>query len=365
MFSKNRGATKTTCRMVAAFCPRRATPATPRPAAACLCYPRGRERMEVSFRDVLRAWPIVHRYLPRTPLYRVPLLSARLGLDVWVKHENHLPTGAFKVRGGVNLFANLREADRARGVVTATRGNHGLSLAWAARAFGARAVVYVPKGNNPDKNAMMTALGAELVEHGRDFDEARAEAEAHASNEHMRYVHVADEPLLVAGAGTMAMEIAEDLPDFDVIVVPVGGGSLLAGTVLAVRALRPDARIVAVQAERAAAFARSVEAGRRVEIERADTFADGLATRFAFELPFRIARNQVDRIVLVGEDEMREGVRVALETTHNVAEGAAAAAYAAVSKLRAELQGRRVVIVHSGQNIDRNTLRWALGLYDA
>jgi threonine dehydratase len=321
--------------------------------------------MPVTFQDVLRAWPVVHRWVPRTPLYRYSLLSARWGIDAWVKHENHLPIGAFKVRGGVNLFASLNDSQRARGVIAATRGNHGLSLAWSARAFGSRAVIYVPKGNNPEKNAIMSALGAEVVEHGRDFDEARMEAEARARNELLRYVHPANEPLLIAGIGTMAMEIAEELPDADAILVPIGGGSLLSGTVVALRTLRPDMQIIGVQAERADALARSLEKGQLTSIESADTFADGLATRFAFELPFEIVKGKVDRIVRVTEDEMKEAVRTALEGTHNAAEGAAAASYAAAFKLRGELAKKKVVILHTGHNIDRNTLRWALGLFDA
>jgi threonine dehydratase len=321
--------------------------------------------MPLKFQEILRAWPVVHRYLPRTPLYRYTLLSSRLGFDAYVKHENHLPIGAFKVRGGVNLFANLSDQQRARGVIAATRGNHGLSLAWSARTFGSRAVIYVPKGNNPEKNAIMDALGGEVVIHGRDFDEAREEAEAHARNEMLRYVHPANEPLLIAGVGTYAMEVVEDLPDADTIIVPIGGGSLIAGTVLALRTLKPEIEIIGVQAERACALAKSIEAGKLLHIESADTFADGLATRFAFELPFEIVKDQLDRIVLVSEDEMKEAVRTAMETTHNVAEGAAAAAYAAAYKLRSELSRKKVVIVHSGHNIDRNTLRWSLGLFDA
>lgn len=319
----------------------------------------------VGFRDVLRAWPIVHRYLTRTPLYRHPLLSARLGLDAFVKHENHLPIGAFKVRGGVNLFANLSDKQRRRGVVTATRSSHGLSLAWAARAFGSRAVIYVPKGNNRETNANIEALGGELFVHGNDFDSAFAEAEARAMNEDLRFVHVANDPALIAGVGTYAMEIVEDLPDVDAIIVPVGGGSGLAGVVTTMRTMRPDVQIIAVQSERANALAKSLASGKLEEVPSADTFAEGLATRRAFELPFSIVREQVDELVEVTEDEMKMAVRMALETTHNVAEGAAAAAYAAAEKLKHKLAGKRVVIVHTGQNIDRDTLRWALGLYDA
>lgn len=320
---------------------------------------------DLSFRDVLRAWPIVHRHLPRTPLYRYPLLSARLGFDAYIKHENHLPIGAFKVRGGVNLFAQLSDSQRRRGVICATRGNHGLSMAWAARTFGSRAVIYVPKRNNPEKNANMEAMGAELVEYGNDFDEARAEAEARAENERLYYVNPGNEPLLIAGHGTYAMEIAEDLPDADVVIVPMGSGSCISGAVLALRTLRPDVQIIGVQAERAPALARSLQTGKLEQTESADTFADGLAARVAFELPLSVLHNNVDQVVLLSEDEMREGVRLALETTHNVAEGAAAAPYAAGMKLRGQLAGKRVVFIHSGHNIDRNTLRWAIGMFDA
>jgi threonine dehydratase len=238
-------------------------------------------------------------------------------------------------------------------------------MAWAARAFGSRAVIYVPKGNNPEKNAHMDSLGAEVVVHGRDFDEARAEAEARARNESLRYVHVANEPLLIAGVGTYAMEVAEDLPDVDAIIVPAGGGSCLAATVVALRTLRPDVQIIMAQAERANALARSLESGKLESIPSADTFADGLATRFAFEVPFEIVKGNIDRVVLVSEDEMKQAVRTCMETTHNLCEGAAAAAFAAAWKIHQDLAGKRVVIVHTGHNIDRDTLRWAIGLFDA
>jgi threonine dehydratase len=321
--------------------------------------------MTVTMRDILAAREVLQRYLAPTPLYRHPLLSTRLGFDAYVKHENHLPIGAFKVRGGLNLFANLGERELKHGVIAATRGNHGLSLAYAARTFGSRCLIYVPRGNNPEKNTLMQALGAEIVEFGRDFDDARMEAEARAHGESMRFVHPANEPLLIAGVGTLALEIAQKLPDLDTIIVPIGSGSCASGVVVVLRALLPHVQIIGVQAERAPALARSLEAGRLLSTETADTFAGGLAARFAYELPFELLRDQLDEIVLVSEEEMRDAVREALETTHNVAEGAAAAAYAAARKVRSSLSGQRVVIVHTGQNTDRNTLRWALGMFDA
>jgi len=321
--------------------------------------------MNVTVQDILSARGVLRRHLSNTPLYRHPLLSARMGFDAYVKHENHLPTGAFKVRGGLNLFAHMGERDLAQGVIAATRGNHGLSLAYAARMFGSRCVIYVPRHNNPEKNTLMQALGAEIVEFGRDFDDARAEAEARASTEGLRFVHNANEPLLIAGVGTMALEVADSLPELDAIIVPMGSGSCASGVVIAMRALLPHVRIIGVQAARAPALANSLAQGKLLGTEAADTFAGGLATRFAYELPFNLLRGQLDQVVLVSEEEMREAVREALETTHNVAEGAAAAAYAAARKLRSSLSGKRVVIVHTGQNTDRNTLRWALGMFDA
>ncbi len=321
--------------------------------------------MTVTMRDILHAQGVLRRHLSPTPLYRHALLSSRLGFDAYVKHENHSPIGAFKVRGGLNLFASIGEREWKRGVITATRGNHGLSLAYAARHFGSRCVVYVPRGNNPEKNTLMQALGAEIVEFGRDFDDSRLEAEARGHSDGMRYVHPANEPLLIAGVGTMALEVAEQLPDLDAIIVPMGSGSLAAGVVVAIRALLPSVKVIGVQAERAPALARSLSEGKLLSTESADTFAGGLATRFAYELPFEMLKGQLDEVVLVTEEEMREAVREALDTTHNVAEGAAAAAYAAARKLRHGLAGKRVVIVHTGQNTDRNTLRWALGLFDA
>lgn len=321
--------------------------------------------MTVTMRDILTAQGVLRRHLSPTPLYRHPVLSSRLGFDAYVKHENHSPIGAFKVRGGLNLFASIGEREWKRGVIAATRGNHGLSLAYAARHFGSRCVIYVPRGNNPEKNTLMQALGAEIVEFGRDFDDSRLEAEARGHSDNMRYVHPANEPLLIAGVGTVALEVAEQLPELDAIIVPMGSGSLAAGVVVAIRALLPSVKVIGVQAERAPALARSLAEGKLLSTESADTFAGGLATRFAFEMPFEMLKGQLDEVVLVSEEEMREGVREALETTHNVAEGAAAAAYAAARKLRHTLAGKRVVIVHTGQNTDRNTLRWALGLFDA
>jgi threonine dehydratase len=218
-------------------------------------------------------------------------------------------------------------------------------------------VIVVPRGNNPEKDAAMRAYGAELIEHGRDFDEARIRMESLADSEGMTMVHSANEPHLINGVGTYCLEILEDLPDVDAIVVPVGGGSAVCGAITVFRALRPEVRIYGVQAERAPSIYLSWKRGERVETARADTFADGLATRVPFELTFEIIREGVDAIVLASEAEMREAILTLLRTTHNLAEGAGAAPFAAIAKLRGELQGKKVVGVLSGGNLDAATLR--------
>ena len=306
--------------------------------------------------DVYLARRHVYAALPRTPLLRHPLLSDRLGLDVSVKHENHLPTGAFKVRGGLNLVNRLDEGERARGVITATTGNHGQSIAFACRRLNVPCTIVAPRGNNPEKNAAMRAWGATLIEHGRDFDEAREFVEEETLRRGLRYVHSANEPWLIAGVGTYALEIFEDLPSVDVVLVPIGGGSGACGLVTVRNALRPSTRIIGVQAEQADAFARSWRTGTRVVGASAATFAEGMATRVTFDLTFDILKKSLDDVVTLSEDQLADGVRLALETTHNLAEGAGAASLAAALELRDTLRGHSVVCVMTGGNIDRATL---------
>jgi threonine dehydratase len=278
-----------------------------------------------------------------------------------VKHENHNPTSAFKVRGGLNLVRTLTADERARGLVTASTGNHGQSIAFASQLEGVRCTVFVPDGNNPDKNAAMRAFGATVTEGGRDFDEARERCEQAAAATGARYVHSANEPLLIAGVGTYALEIFEELPDVDTILVPLGGGSGACGNCLARSGLGAKARVIGVQAEKADAFTRSWRGHERVVGASADTFAEGMATRVTFDLTFEILRRELDDIVTLSEEELAEGVRMALATTHNLAEGAGAASLAAAVKLRHKLLGQRVVAVMSGGNLDRAKLRWILG----
>jgi threonine dehydratase len=311
--------------------------------------------------DVYRARQRLRGILTPTPLLRHPLLAERLGCEVWVKHENHNPTGAFKVRGGLNLVASLGAEDRRRGVATASTGNHGQSIAFACQRAGVPCTIYVPRGNNPEKNAAMRALGARVVEHGRDFDEAREAVERLAAREGLRYVHAANEPLLIAGVATYALEIFEALEAVDVVFVPIGGGSGASGLVLVRDALGAPTAIVGVQAARADAFARSWRSRTRVTGSSADTFAEGLATRVTFDLTFGILERGLSDVVTLSEAELAHGVRLALETTHNLAEGAGAAALMAAWTRRDELAGRRVVVVMSGGNLDTATLRRLLG----
>jgi threonine dehydratase len=296
-----------------------------------------------------------------TPLLRHALLSTETGLDVWVKHENHNPTGAFKVRGGLNLVRALTPDERMRGIVTASTGNHGQSIALACQLEDVRCTVFVPLGNNPEKNAAMAALGAEVDEGGRDFDDARERCEERAAATGARYVHSANEPLLIAGVGTYALEIFEMLPAVDVVIVPIGGGSGACGNCIVRTALGTNTQIIGVQAARADAFTRSFRSGTRVVGETADTFAEGMATRVTFDLTFDLLAQELDDIVVLDEDELAAGVRLALRATHNLAEGAGAAALAAAVRLRDSLRGQRVVAVMSGGNLDAAKLRRIVG----
>ena len=292
---------------------------------------------------------------------RHPLLAAETGVDLYVKHENHNPTGAFKIRGGLNLIGSLSPDER-QGVITASTGNHGQSIALACQRDGVPCTVVVPLGNNPEKNAAMRAFGAQVIEFGRDFDEAREEVERRQRGGGLRYVHSANEPLLIAGVGTYALEIFEELPDADVILVPIGGGSGACGCAIVRSGLGSGAKVIGVQAERADAFTRSWRSGTRVDGDKADTFAEGMATRVTFDLTFGILQQELDDIVTLTEDELAEGVRLALRATHNLAEGAGASPLAAATKLRAQFAGKRVVCVMSGGNIDAATLTKVLGV---
>jgi threonine dehydratase len=313
-----------------------------------------------TFADVLEARRRISPHLRPTPLYEYPGLSELLGTAVFVKHENHQPVGAFKVRGGVNLVSQLSAAERERGIIAASTGNHGQSIAYAARLFGVPATICVPEAANPVKVASMRALGADLVFHGRDFDDAREHCERLARERGYRYVHSGDEPLLIAGVATQTLEILEEQPATDLIIVPIGGGSGAAGACVVAKAVKPDAQVIGVQSEAAPAAYRSWREQRLVE-DRMHTFAEGLATRTAFDLPQRILRQWLDDFVLVSDDEIRAAQSLMIEMTRNLVEAAGAAPLAAALRLRERLAGKRVALIASGGNASREQLLAVLG----
>jgi len=310
--------------------------------------------------DVLEARRAIAPYLPRTPLHAYAGLQELLGTETFVKHENHLPTGAFKVRGGVNLVAHLTPEERAHGLIAASTGNHGQSVGLAGRLFGVRVVVCVPERANPAKLHAMRALGVELVEHGSDFDEARENSERLAAEHGYRYVHSGNEPHLIAGVATHTLEALEQEPRLDVVVVPIGGGSGAAGACVVAKAISPGCEVIGVQAEAAPAAYESWRTGRIVE-RRSGTAAEGLATRVGFELPQAILREHLDDFVLVSEGELEAAMRLMIEHTRNLVEAAGAAPLAAALRLRERLAGRRVALVCSGGNCTLDQLRHVLG----
>jgi threonine dehydratase len=310
--------------------------------------------------DVLEARRRISPYLRPTPLFGYAGLDELLGGEILVKHENHQPVGAFKVRGGVNLISQLSAEERERGVIAASTGNHGQSIAYAARLFGVQATICVPEQANPVKVASMRGLGAELVFHGRDFDDAREHCEQLATEHGYRYVHSGNERLLIAGVGTETLEILEEQPQTDVIVVPVGGGSGAAGACIVAKAINPAIRVIGVQSDAAPAAFRSWQARRLVE-DKMETCAEGLATRTAFELPQQILWRWLDDFVLVSDDEIRAAQALMIEATRNLVEAAGAAPLAAGLRLRERLTGKRVVMILSGGNASREQLVEALG----
>ncbi len=313
-----------------------------------------------TFADVLDARRRISAHLRPTPLYEYATLNELLGAEVFVKHENHQPVGAFKVRGGINLISQLGPEERRRGVIAASTGNHGQSIAYAARLFNVPATICVPQDANPVKVASIRGLQAELVFHGRDFDEAREHADALGREHGYRYVHSGNEPLLIAGVATATLEILEEQPHLDVVIVPIGGGSGAAGACIVAKAIDPSVRVIGVQSDAAPSAFRSWQEQRLVA-DRTKTFAEGLATRTAFELPQRILWRWLDDFVLVSDDEIRAAQAVIIEATSNLIEAAGAAPLAAALRLRAELGSRRVALIASGGNVTRAQLLEVLG----
>lgn len=309
--------------------------------------------------DVYAARANVYRYLKPTPLHRYGCLNDATGLDLYVKHENHQPVGAFKVRGGLNLAASLADSERKGGLFTASTGNHGLSIAFSARAYGISATIAMPEGGNPAKAAAMQKLGAQVVFHGSDFDMAREWIMDVAKDRGGTFVGPTDE-LLICGVGTMALEILEDLPDVDAIIVPVGAGSGACATAIVAKSINPHIEVIGVQSAQAPTQQLSWKAGEST-IGPMNTFIEGVATRIPFANTQAIMCKYLDDFVLVEDDDAKQGMRLLLEHTHNLPEGAAGLPLAAAIKLQERLSGKKVAIDFCGGNISIDKLRSLLG----
>ena len=311
------------------------------------------------FHDILMARRQIRPYLQRTPMHSYPAINELIGAEVFIKHENYQPVGAFKVRGGINLISQLSAEERKRGVIAASTGNHGQSVTYAARLFGVQARIVVPEAANPGKVAAMRGMGAEVILHGERFDQARLHCEALAGEHGYRYIHSGDEPLLIAGVATQALEMLEDEPGLEIIIVPVGGGSGAAGVCIAANAINPNIRVIGVQSESSPAAFESWRAKRLVEAPN-KTFAEGLATGTAFALPQAILWERLREFMLVSDEQIMQAMVWMVERAHSLAEAAGAAALAAAHRVRQEMTGKKLGLVCSGGNTSLEHLRQAL-----
>ena len=317
-----------------------------------------------TLRDIYRAKKTIAPHIPRTALHYSSGLSEMLSAEVYLKHEEHLPLGAFKGRGGINLLANLSDEEKKRGLITASSGNHGQSMASACKLFGVKAVIGLPEDANPNKVAAMRALGAELVFHGADFDAARLHCERLAKEEGYRFVHPVNDPLLIAGVGTQALETVEDLPDVEVLMLPLGGGSGISGACIVAKGIDPSIEVLAVQSEQAQAGYLSWKKGEIVESEM-NTVAEGIATRSGYELAQQIMADLLDDFLLVSDDEIHQAIGTLVDKAHTLAEGAGATALAGAIRYPEKVKGKKVAITVSGGNITVDQLRESLNVYQS
>ena len=317
-----------------------------------------------TLRDIYRAKKTIAPHIPRTALHYSSGLSEMLSAEVYLKHEEHLPLGAFKGRGGINLLANLSDEEKKRGLITASSGNHGQSMASACKLFGVKAVIGLPEDANPNKVAAMRALGAELVFHGADFDADRLHCERLAKEEGYRFVHPVNDPLLIAGVGTQALETVEDLPDVEVLMLPLGGGSGISGACIVAKGIDPSIEVLAVQSEQAQAGYLSWKKGEIVESEM-NTVAEGIATRSGYELAQQIMADLLDDFLLVSDDEIHQAIGTLVDKAHTLAEGAGATALAGAIRYPEKVKGKKVAITVSGGNITVDQLRESLNVYQS
>lgn len=304
--------------------------------------------------DIKAARQIVYKHLKPTPLYYYAGLSELLGTEVRVKHENHQPVGAFKVRGGLNLAASLNDDEKKAGLFTASSGNHGQSIAFACRAYGIKAIIAVPENANPEKVALMRGLGAEVLFHGEDFDSAREWMAGIAEERGGRFISPTDDEL-ICGVGTYALEILDDLPDVDYIFVPVGAGSGVCGTCIVAKSINPEIQVIAVQSEKAPTMQMSWKSGELLSGEMKTT-VEGISTRVAFENTQTIMKKYLDDFLLVSDEAIYDSLKLLIEHTHNLVEGAGAAPLAGALSIKNKLSGKKVVLVMSGGNISTSRL---------
>ena len=310
----------------------------------------------VNMLEIFKTRRMVEQVLKRTHLTYYKRLSDTLKASVYVKHENHLPTNSFKVRGAVNFMSRVSPEIEKQGIVVATRGNHGLAVAWAAQERGIFCNVVVPEDNNPDINAEILSYGAQLIEHGSDFYEAQDYCEELAENTGMFHLRQGNDPALINGIATMGLEIFDELPDVDIILMPIGGGAGCSALAKVIEGINPGVELIGVQAERMPSFYESWRQGKKVIVPSADTVAEGLAARSVFEVPFILLKDRLNDIILLSEEELLGGVLIALRYTQNLAEVAGAATLAAAFKIKDRLAGKKVVAVMTGGNLNLRRL---------
>ena len=314
---------------------------------------------EPTLQDIYIARTVIQSHVSHTPIRHYPVLSELLDADVWVKHENFQFLGAFKVRGGINLVSQSSQEERDRGFVTASSGNHGQSIAYAARAFGAACTVVLPEDANPAKSASIAAMGANVVFHGDVFERSREHAEELAERNGSRFVHAANEPALVAGVATYAVEIHEDLKDIDVIFAPIGAGSGASGVCIVTDAISPSTHVVGAQAANAPAAYHAWNTGT-IETYPMSTVAEGLATESAYSFPIGILRNRLKEFVLVDDSKISAAIKTYVHATRTLVEHAGAVSLAAAIEMKKQIQGKRVVLIASGGNITTDQLKSVL-----
>ena len=316
---------------------------------------------QVNLNRTLMARALINKYLNRTNLICYSELSRLIGCEAFVKHENHNPTGSFKIRGALNFYHHISREELEAGILVATRGNHGLAMAWAGQWFQVPCTVVVPENNNPEINRIIENYGAELIIRGADFYDAQSYCDELVDSAGYYYVEQGNEPEILNGIATLGMEIMEDLPEVDTIICPIGGGAGCASILKTVRAIKPSVEIIGVEPQNAPSFYESWKKKEIITLDEADTLADGLAARTVFHLPYVILRDSIDDVVLLSEEEILQGVALALTATHNLAESAGAVALVAACKIRERLAGKKVVIIMSGGNLDMNHLKKAIG----